>query len=66
MRALGNYLQAKVLVCVGGTSIHDDQCIVVSGVRVASGTSGCVFDMLCRHSHCPDYNEMHLNSSMRL
>ncbi|XWS09016.1 hypothetical protein CRYUN_Cryun40dG0049600 [Craigia yunnanensis] len=46
MRALGDYLGVKVQACVGGTSVREDQRILLSGVRVAVGTHGRVFDML--------------------
>ena len=43
-----DYLQDKVHACVGGTSVLDDQRILMSGVHVVVGTPGCVFDMLHR------------------
>lgn len=58
MRALGDYLEVKVHACVGGTSVRDDQRILMSGVHVVVGTPGRVFDMLRRHSLRPDYVKM--------
>ena len=58
MRALGDYLQVKVHACVGGTSVRDDQRILMSGVHVVVGTPGRVFDMLRRHSLRPDCIKM--------
>ncbi|KAM0040647.1 putative RNA helicase [Helianthus debilis subsp. tardiflorus] len=46
MRALGDYLGVKVHVCVGGTSVREDQRILLAGVNVVVGTPGRVFDML--------------------
>jgi superfamily II DNA/RNA helicase len=48
MEILRDYLHVKVHACVGGTSILDDQRILMIGVHVVVGTPGCVFDMLHR------------------
>jgi hypothetical protein len=53
-----DYLQVKVHACVGGSSVLDDQRILMSGVHVVVGTPGRVFDMLHRHPFCPDYINM--------
>ncbi|KAM0875283.1 hypothetical protein ACQ4PT_036888 [Festuca glaucescens] len=58
MRALGDYLGMKVHACVGGTSVHEDQRILASGVHVVVGTPGRVFDMLRRQSLRPDNIKM--------
>lgn len=58
MRALGDYLGARVHACVGGTSVREDQRILLNGVHVVVGTPGRVFDMLQRHSLRPDYLKM--------
>ena len=50
MRALGDYLGVKVHACVGGTSVREDQRILLAGVHVVVGTPGRVFDMLRRQS----------------
>eukprot|EP00249_Psilotum_nudum_P007899 c20900_g3_i1 orf=172-684(+) len=43
MRALGDYLQVKVHACVGGTSVREDQRILMNGVHVVVGTPGRVY-----------------------
>ena len=58
MRALGDYLGVKVHACVGGTSVREDQRILLSGVHVVVGTPGRVFDMLRRQSLRADYIKM--------
>lgn len=58
MHALKNYLQFKVHACTGRTNVFDDKCILISGVHVVVGTASRVFDMLCRHSLCPDQIKM--------
>ncbi|MFS7945691.1 Eukaryotic initiation factor 4A-9 [Helianthus anomalus] len=40
MRALGDYLGVKVHVCVGGTSVREDQRILLAGVHVVVGAPG--------------------------
>ncbi|KAI3934808.1 hypothetical protein MKW98_026216 [Papaver atlanticum] len=46
MRALGDYLRVKVHACVGGSSVKEDQRILLSGVHVVVGTPGRVFDII--------------------
>ncbi|GJV29406.1 eukaryotic initiation factor 4A-15-like protein, partial [Tanacetum coccineum] len=58
MRALGDYLGVKVHVCVGGTSVREDQRILSAGVHVVVGNHGCVFDMLRRQLLPSDYMKM--------
>ncbi|KAH9304208.1 hypothetical protein KI387_008612, partial [Taxus chinensis] len=58
MRAIGDYLQVKVHACVGGTSIREDQRILLSGVHIVVGTPGRVFDMLRRRALFSDYIKM--------
>ncbi|KAE9420885.1 hypothetical protein Angca_004002 [Angiostrongylus cantonensis] len=48
MCALGDYMNVKVLACIGGTSIRDDQRQLESGVHVVVGTPGRVNDMINR------------------
>ena len=48
MFALGEYLGARVHVCVGGQSTRDDMRALGSGVHVVVGTPGRVFDMITR------------------
>lgn len=48
MCALGDYMNVKVLACIGGTSIRDDQRKLEAGVHVVVGTPGRVNDMISR------------------
>jgi|Transcript_24463 translation initiation factor 4A len=53
--ALGDYLQVKCHVCIGGTSIRDDIDRLKDGVHVVVGTPGRVFDMISkRHLRIDD------------
>ncbi|GMQ06078.1 hypothetical protein CsSME_00050804 [Camellia sinensis var. sinensis] len=65
MRALGDYLGVKVHACVDGTSVREDQRILLSGVHVVVGTPGRVFDMLRRQSLRPDYLKMFVLDMLR-
>ncbi|KAL7189244.1 hypothetical protein ACSBR1_038983 [Camellia fascicularis] len=65
MRALGDYLGMKVHACVDGTSVREDQRILLSGVHVVVGTPGRVFDMLRRQSLRPDYLKMFVLDMLR-
>lgn len=58
MHALKYYFQFKVHACTGRINFFDDQRILISGVHVVVGTASRVFDLLCRHSLCPDYIKM--------
>jgi len=46
--ALGDYLQAKVHACVGGTDVKEDIRRLQDGVHVVVGTPGRVHDMINR------------------
>jgi translation initiation factor 4A len=48
MRALGDYLSIKFLMCIGGTSVRDDQRKLEEGVQVLVGTPGRVNDLIQR------------------
>lgn len=48
MRALGDYMGVKFHMCIGGTSVRDDQRKLESGVQVIVGTPGRVNDMIQR------------------
>lgn len=53
--ALGDYLQVKCHVCIGGTSIRDDIDRLKDGVHVVVGTPGRSFDMISkRHLRIDD------------
>ena len=46
--ALGDYLQAKVHACVGGTAVREDIRKLQEGVHIVVGTPGRVHDMINR------------------
>jgi translation initiation factor 4A len=48
MRALGDYMGVKFHMCIGGTSVRDDQRKLEGGVQVIVGTPGRVNDMIQR------------------
>lgn len=48
--ALGDYLNAKVHACVGGTAVRDDLRTLQQGVHIVVGTPGRVFDMINRRA----------------
>ncbi|KAL7079304.1 hypothetical protein ACQ4LE_001800 [Meloidogyne hapla] len=50
MRALGEYLGVKFHLCIGGTSVQDDQRKLQGGIQVIVGTPGRVNDMIQRGS----------------
>ncbi|CAK5017419.1 unnamed protein product [Meloidogyne enterolobii] len=50
MRALGEYLEVKFHLCIGGTSVQDDQRKLQGGIQVIVGTPGRVNDMIQRES----------------
>jgi translation initiation factor 4A len=48
--ALGDYLNANVHCCVGGTAVRDDIRILQQGVHIVVGTPGRIWDMLGRNA----------------
>jgi translation initiation factor 4A len=46
--ALGDYMKAGVLACIGGAKLRDDIDLVREGVHVVVGTPGRVFDLMQR------------------
>lgn len=48
--ALGDYMQARVHACVGGTAVREDIRILQEGVHIVVGTPGRVFDMINRRA----------------
>eukprot|EP00163_Fabomonas_tropica_P011698 TRINITY_DN2252_c0_g1_i1.p1 TRINITY_DN2252_c0_g1~~TRINITY_DN2252_c0_g1_i1.p1 ORF type:complete len:370 (-),score=86.24 TRINITY_DN2252_c0_g1_i1:129-1238(-) len=48
--ALGDFMNVKVHVCIGGKNIGEDIRKLESGVQVVSGTPGRVFDMIKRNA----------------
>jgi superfamily II DNA/RNA helicase len=49
MRALGDYMSLKFHMCIGGTSVRDDQRKVEGGgIQVIVGTPGRVNDLIKR------------------
>jgi len=50
IESLGDFLKARVHVCVGGTAVRDDIRILQEGVHIVVGTPGRVFDMINRRA----------------
>lgn len=48
--ALGDYMNAKCMACIGGTNVREDMRKLDIGVHVIVGTPGRVFDMISRRS----------------
>lgn len=48
--ALGDFMNAKVHACVGGTAVRDDMRILQEGVHIVVGTPGRVYDMINRRA----------------
>jgi len=46
--SIGDYLNAKVHACVGGTNVREDVQILHEGVHVVIGTPGRVYDLIHR------------------
>lgn len=46
--SFGDFLNAKVMSCIGGKSVGDDIRALERGVHIVSGTPGRVFDMIQR------------------
>uniref|UniRef100_A0A0E0NBU5 RNA helicase n=1 Tax=Oryza rufipogon TaxID=4529 RepID=A0A0E0NBU5_ORYRU len=55
---LGQFLSAKAHAFCGGTSAHEDQQILSTGVQVAVGTPCHVLGMLQGRALCPDHIRM--------
>jgi len=47
---LGDYMQARVHACVGGTAVREDIKTLEEGVHIVVGTPGRVFDMINRRA----------------
>ena len=47
---LGDFMNAKVHACVGGTAVRDDIRILLDGVHIVVGTPGRVHDMINRRA----------------
>jgi translation initiation factor 4A len=54
MMALGDYMKAECMACIGGTSVQEDMRRLESGVHVIVGTPGRVFDMINRRALNPE------------
>lgn len=50
IESLGDFMKAKVHVCVGGTAVRDDIRILQEGVHIVVGTPGRVHDMINRRA----------------
>lgn len=48
MRSLGDYMDAKFHMCIGGTEVRDDVRKLEQGVQIVVGTPGRVNDMMTR------------------
>jgi translation initiation factor 4A len=48
LRALGDYMDVRAHLCVGGTKIADDRKALQAGAHVVVGTPGRVYDMINR------------------
>jgi len=46
--ALGDYMKAECMACIGGTAVRDDIQKLEQGVHIIVGTPGRVFDMINR------------------
>jgi len=46
--ALGDYMNATIHACIGGTAVREDLRILSNGVQVVVGTPGRVFDVINR------------------
>lgn len=56
--ALGDYMQARVHACVGGTAVREDIRILEEGVHIVVGTPGRVFDMMNRRALNMDHVQL--------
>jgi len=50
MRSLGDYLNIKFLLCIGGTEVRDDVRKLEQSVQIVVGTPGRVNDMIQRNA----------------
>ncbi|KAI1730929.1 DEAD/DEAH box helicase domain-containing protein [Ditylenchus destructor] len=50
MRAIGDFMGANFHICIGGTSVRDDQRKLEGGVQIVVGTPGRVNDMIQRNA----------------
>jgi translation initiation factor 4A len=50
MLALGDYMGAEVMACIGGKSVQEDMRRLEQGVHVIVGTPGRVFDLINRRA----------------
>ena len=48
--ALGDFMNLKIHVCVGGTAVRDDIRTLQEGVHIVVGTPGRVYDMIQRRA----------------
>lgn len=53
MMALGDYMGAEIMACIGGRSVQDDMRRLEQGVHVIVGTPGRVFDLINRRALNP-------------
>ncbi|EDQ92117.1 uncharacterized protein MONBRDRAFT_17631 [Monosiga brevicollis MX1] len=58
MMALGEYMGAEVMACIGGTSVAEDMRRLETGVHAIVGTPGRVSDLISRRALNPDTIKM--------
>jgi len=58
MRAIGEFMNAKFHICIGGTSVRDDQRKLEQDVQIVVGTPGRVNDMIQRNALKTDHIKM--------
>ena len=56
--ALGDYMNAECMACIGGTNVRDDMNKLEAGVHVIVGTPGRVYDMINRGALRIDHLKM--------
>jgi len=56
--ALGDYMKAECMACIGGTNVQDNIRQIQSGVHIIVGTPGRVFDMISRRALDPSTIKM--------
>jgi len=54
MKALSDFMGVKLHLCIGGTSVRDDQRKLEGGVQIVVGTPGRVNDMVQRNALKPE------------
>ena len=50
IKSIGEYMNIKIHLCIGGRSIQEDQRVLEEGAQIISGTPGRIYDMILRKS----------------